>query len=490
VLHLTVALLLFLALTGARLGATWAQAADQSFVGVNGDSLVLDGQPYVLKGFNYYPRDYGWSSMTEWDWTQVDQELALASSVGANTIRVSIDYGYSTGHPDEVWSEADVQQFQTPTQAYMDAMRQLLAIADSHGLKVIFGLFDYEPSWSFIGRADYAPGVTYLQTIIPAFADDPRIAAWSVFNEGDTIPEKFPNVSQDAVIQFNRAMADAIRPLDAHHLVTVDFARIWNAHLAQDFVDLVSFHYYADPAALPDQIQALRSRLNRPLPVVFGELGSPSGGNQYASVPGQTIALDAYLDTALFGQPPLAGALVWDLVDQNTPRTPLNRQREKGDLKLGMWDGNLQPKPGAAVVERYFSGGCGPGQRVELRFPNAPNQPAVNSQRVLQVGMRRLALVRGDGSTINQVQFGTPDANLVEGSGWYGDEDWGQWAGQPNRSASLCLAVPDDAASVRIQAHALQPDTVLEVWVQGVMQGAITLQPTDSEQTIALQPRS
>jgi hypothetical protein len=475
----------------ASLGVTprAARASDSGFVGVSGENFVLDGQPYVLKGFNYFPSNYGWASMNDWDWSQVDRELALASSLGANTIRVGIDYGYSTGHPDEIWYQPDVDQHQTPTREYLDSMQRLLSIADSHGLKVIFGLFDYAPGWAFIDRAQYDPGRAYLKALIPVFADDPRIAAWSVFNEGDETPERFPYITQDQVVQFNQAMVAAIRPLDSNHLVTVDFGRPWNAHLAQAFVDYISFHYYDSAAALPDQIQALRGRLDKPMPVILGEVGAASAGNQYASVDGQTVALDGYLDTALFGSPPLAGALVWNLVDQNTPQSPLNRQRDKGTLKLGVWDGMLQPKPAAQVVQRYFSGGCGPGERIELRFPNAPTQPQANSQRVLQVGMRQLAMLRRDGSVVSQVQFGTPEANLVEGSGWYADENWGQWAGQPNRVATLCLPVPDEVTGLRFQAQAFQPDTVLEVWLQGVKQGSITVQPTTSEQVVQLDGR-
>jgi hypothetical protein len=478
------------ALLGGGVSPRAVSASDQGFVGVSGENLVLDGQPYVLKGFNYFPSNYGWATMSDWDWGQVDNELALASSLGANTVRVFVDYGYSTGHPEEVWTQDEVDQFQTPTQPSIDALQHLLAIADSHGLKVIVGLFAYAPTWAFIDRAEYGPGTTYLQALIPVFADDPRVAAWSVYNEGDLIPEKFPKVSQDSILSYDNAMVSAVRSVDKNHLVTVDFGRVWNAHLAQAIVDFISFHYYDDPAALPDQIQALRGRLDKPMPIVLGEVGSASAGNQYASVDGQTIALDAYLDTALNGSPPLAGVLVWDLTDQNTPQTQLNRQRDKGSLKLGVSDGGLQDKPAAAVVQRYFSGGCGPDDRIELRFPNAPTQPPSNSQRVLQVGVRQLALLRSDGSTISQVQFGTPAANLVEGSGWYGNENWGQWAGQPSRMASLCMSVPDDATAMSIQAHGIQPNTVLEVWYQGVKQGAVMLQPTDSQQVIQLQPRA
>ena len=49
-----------------------------SLVYVEGDRLMLDGKPFIMKGFNYLPRDYGWTSLDDWDWDAVDQELALA----------------------------------------------------------------------------------------------------------------------------------------------------------------------------------------------------------------------------------------------------------------------------------------------------------------------------------------------------------------------------------------------------------------------------
>jgi Cellulase (glycosyl hydrolase family 5) len=466
-----------------------AIATSPGILAVSGNGFVLDGQPFVMKGFNYFPRDFGWSSMTDWDWTEVDQEMALANSLGANTIRVMIDYGYSTGHPDEIWSQDDEQKFQKPTPAYLDAMQQLLVVADSHGLKVVFCLFDYMPSWAFIDRADYPTASNYLAALVPAFAGDPRIAAWSVHNEGDLIAEKFPAVGLDKVIQFYAAMAAKIRSVDSQHLITADFGRIWNAHLAQDFVDYTSFHYYDDPAVLPREIAALRGRLTRPMPIVAGELGRASDGNQWSTTATQTVALGGYLDTALRGDAPLAGALVWLLMDQNTPKTDLNRQRDKGSFKFGMYDGNLQPKPAAAVVQQYFSGGCGPGQRIELRFPNAPTTPLANSQRDLQVGVRDVTLLRSDGSPISHVQFGTPEANLLEGRGWFDNETWGQWAGAPDRTASLCMVVPEDAQALSIQAQSVQPDIELQVWYLGVLRGSVVLQPTPSEHVVSLVDR-
>ena len=50
------------------------------------------------------------SAMTDWDWSEVDQELGLAAGLGSNTIRTVVDYGFSTDHPGQDWTPQDVVQ--------------------------------------------------------------------------------------------------------------------------------------------------------------------------------------------------------------------------------------------------------------------------------------------------------------------------------------------------------------------------------------------
>jgi len=45
-------------------GETAVQAAaagrSNGLVYAEGERLMLDGQPFIMNGFNYLPRDYGW----------------------------------------------------------------------------------------------------------------------------------------------------------------------------------------------------------------------------------------------------------------------------------------------------------------------------------------------------------------------------------------------------------------------------------------------
>jgi hypothetical protein len=463
-----------------------AQAAPATgFVQLNGDRLMVDSRPLVMRGFNYYPRDYGWSAMTDWDWSEVDQELDLAAGLGTNTIRTVVDYGFSTGHPDEDWVPEDVTRLSHPTSAYLEAMDHLLTIANHHGLRTVFSLFDFMPGWAFVDGAQYGPAGNYARELVAHFADDPRIAAWDILNEGDMLPEKFSSTSQTAVLHFYAAMSGAIKSADTRHLVTADFARIERADLSQDFVDYVSFHYYGDQARLTQEISALRGRLKRPMPIVAGEVGAASSGNPHASVSSHTVALAGYLDGALDAQG-LAGTLVWTLVDPNPPRTSRTRQGHMDLLNFGVYDGRLQPKPSAQVVRRHFFGECGLDNRIELRFPGAPGGPVPGDSRYLSVGLHQLALLYADGTPVTTLAFGTLEADGLEGRGWYANESWGQWAGELGGTAALCVSVPSDAATLSLAAHSRDPNTELQVWVDGSLRGRVTLQPTADNYLVAL----
>jgi hypothetical protein len=485
VLGLAAAITLFA--TPQRIGAQPEQArrATTGYLSISGEGFVVDAQPFVMRGFNYYPRNYGWSAMTDWDWSEVDQELALAAGLGSNTIRTVVDYGFSTDHSDQDWTAGQVTRQHQPSAAYLAAMDQLLTIANRHGLRVVFSLFDFMPGWAFIDRAQYGLATTYVTELVSHFADDPRIAAWDILNEGDMLPDKFPTTNQAAVLHFYAAMSTAIRSVDHRHLLTADFARIERADLSQNFVDYVSFHYYGDQARMTQEITALRGRLRHPMPIVASEVGAPSSGNQWATLSSHTVALGGYLDVGL-NAPVLAGILIWTLVDPNPPRTSRTRQGLMELVNYGVYDGALQPKASAQMVRRYFAGECGPGTRIELRFPGPQPGPTPSDSRFLMIGLHQLTLSRADGSAVSQLTFGTLEADALEGRGWYANENWGQWAGELSGTAALCVSVPADTATVSLTAHSRQPDAELQVWVNGSMRGTFYLQPTVDNYLVAL----
>jgi hypothetical protein len=142
---------------------------------------MLNGAQFVMKGFNYLPRDYGWTSMMEWDWNEVDQEFALGASLHANTLRTGMNYGSATGNMN--WKK-DIFRTYRILPGYLDAMDHLLSLADKHGLKVVMWLPDGIP-WELVDPVHFSVYEKFLEGLIPRFANDTRIAAWDLATDMD-----------------------------------------------------------------------------------------------------------------------------------------------------------------------------------------------------------------------------------------------------------------------------------------------------------------
>ena len=155
-------------------------------------------QPWLV-GANYIPANAinqleMWQSDT-FDQATIDRELALAESIGMNTVRVFLH--------DLLWQQ-DAVGFRT-------RIDQFLAIATRHRIRVLFVLFDscWDPEPRLGTQHPPNPGIhnsgwvqspaahaledpreyprlrSYVEGVIGAFATDERILGWDLWNEPD-----------------------------------------------------------------------------------------------------------------------------------------------------------------------------------------------------------------------------------------------------------------------------------------------------------------
>jgi hypothetical protein len=124
--------------------------------------------------------------------------------------------------------------------------------------------------WTLLGREWFAGGYEqnyrpFVDTIVPAFKDEPRIMAWDIGNELK-LPEDRP-----LFIEFNHALADRIKSLDPRHLVTTGMmstrhAGLWSPGQHRLYksphIDFVTSHIYN--ADYGDDDSALATELNKP----------------------------------------------------------------------------------------------------------------------------------------------------------------------------------------------------------------------------------
>jgi hypothetical protein len=248
-------------------------------------------QPWLV-GSNYIPATASnelemWQAET-FDPQRIDLELGWAEGIGLNTMRVFLH--------DLPW-EQDAAGFQKRIDTF-------LSIAEKHHIKILFVLFDscWDPNPRLGKQRDPRPGVhnsgwvqspgaaalndpaqvprleAYVKGVVGAFANDPRILGWDVWNEpGNTnddsygkeeLPNKVARVAGLLPQVFAWAReAGATQPLtsglwDGDWSSAEKLGALEKIQLEQS--DVLSFHNYGKPGDFQKHVRELQ-KYHRPI---------------------------------------------------------------------------------------------------------------------------------------------------------------------------------------------------------------------------------
>jgi hypothetical protein len=249
-----------------------------------------DRQPWLV-GANYIPAN-AINQLEMWqadsfDPATIDKELGWAQSIGMNTMRVYLH--------NLLW-EQDAKGFKKRIDAF-------LAIAAKHNIKPIFVLFDscWDPEPKLGPQRPPIPGVhnsgwvqapgrarledasgypklrEYVQGVVGAFRQDPRILAWDVWNEpdndgGGNYPkhvgkQKYVETLLDQVFDWARSQKPT-QPLTSALWHNDDWSSldklndIEKIQITQS--DVISFHDYSWPEIFERRVKQLQA-YGRPL---------------------------------------------------------------------------------------------------------------------------------------------------------------------------------------------------------------------------------
>jgi len=249
-------------------------------------------QPWLV-GCNYMPstaiNQLEMFQADSFDPETIDRELGYAEDLGFTSIRVFLH--------DLLWEQ--------DRQGFLDRCEQLLAIADRHGIKVMFVLFDScwhpEPRLgpqpaplTHVHNSGWVqspgvpalrdPGATarlrdYVTGVVRHFAADPRVVVWDIWNEPDNFDggaAKRPGLEpKDKPALVNALLSQAFawareaepsQPLtsgvwrDSDNIDTLDDCK--RIQVANS--DVISFHSYGDPPSL-DRCLTNLATYGRPL---------------------------------------------------------------------------------------------------------------------------------------------------------------------------------------------------------------------------------
>lgn len=260
--------------TATRTPTQTATPRPPDLVYVRGDQFYYQGALFPINGFNYYPQLHPWRTFNigHWDPRGTRRELELAAGLGANTVRIFIDYQFSL---DNSKAQQPKDLYFAPIAQYVTNVREFLDIAGRLNMKVIVTLFDsldwfmYQPQSAWIAEE-------YLKELVPPFADDPRILCWDLQNEPD---RPLVLVGAPAVIGFFQRISDLVRKIDPRHLQTIGWIDRARGKYFPDldrYLDFWSFHFYDQASRLNDLVVFYKSKTTKP--VLLQEFGLATGG--------------------------------------------------------------------------------------------------------------------------------------------------------------------------------------------------------------------
>lgn len=332
------------------------------FVGISGDSFIYAGEEIKLKGTNYWLHSQPFiGTWAEWDGPQALAELGKAKELGVNTVRIGIPFDHFVTR-DVVWDND--KTFSKVSDWIINQMTQLLQIAGTYDMKVIFTLFEWYDYYPAEGSADERANLTYIEGIVGAFANDDRVLGWDLHNEPDFYGEWLGGKQSDGIKWLQR-MARAVRRYDQRHPITVgvgDYKSLWypakDGTTIMSFVDFVSFHSY-DAGALPKQIAEVKARTSKP--VLLEEMGWPTSPGAVPAPPGAVFdeATQNYLYTTMLKaskEGDIAGVMQWTLWDYRHRSTVREDQLPNYEEHFGLVRTDGTFKPAADIFKNDYTG--------------------------------------------------------------------------------------------------------------------------------------
>jgi hypothetical protein len=313
-----------------------AETADPTrFVTVGEGGLQLAGEPFTIRGLNYYPRQAPWERfLTEADPAAMAEELDVIQAAGFNTLRIFLWYQpLFTCQPEDA----------IPNEATFARLDTLFRLADERGLKLIVSLNDLS---DLIFRPLYTDWAHYdAQTvyIVRRYRHEPSLLAWDVRNGGDSDPIDMPGrFTEEDLTRWLAHISGLIREHDPHHLLTAGW--VGDPRPTEPYVDLLAFQHWDEADELAKRLADYTKDETKPLLLIAaGEHSWPNDPNSPQDETSQAGYLQQIVDLA---EAQKIGWVLWTAFDF----VPTPGQPENYNFYFGLWHTDLSPKPALQVL--------------------------------------------------------------------------------------------------------------------------------------------
>jgi len=453
--------------------------------GADENYILLYGKPFRILGFDYLPSDSPWKPLTEYNWSKVRFELGLGLKLGANTIRVFIDYEYAVGNPNY---SKDIFTHYHVDQEYLNSFKKLLGICSELRYKVIVTL---DPGyWEFYKPQNRWVIIRFLEEFIPLFIDDRTIIAWDLMNEPDVnwnMPGA-PSIKEHLELLENIALK--IRELDKLHLITIGWGRPENTVYLAEYVDFISFHSYGinitqewdDIHDVGGLVKIIRGLRKHGKPLVLSEFGWPVVHELGWDEGFQAKIYDSILHNLLEYEP-IAGILFWTLIDFNEDEVT-SRGKNLSEARFGIYTREYNPRPSSKIVYDYFHRNSvlhfhkQQYDLIEIVYDTLKSID--NDPRLLGLGLDYIAFVDDRDRILSFVDVGKPEYRKYLGYGWFAEERYPEgdfaWAGGRLFSSELHYRIPVGTRKILIKGWSIDDGINLRIFINKVKvyEGSIT----------------
>lgn len=265
-----------------------------------GKELIAGETPVVLRMVNYQSARENWPNFwTSWDLARIRRDLDMAAKLNINSIRIFVFFGPFGGAK--------------PTAEMLSRLDAVIDEAARRGILSVISFFPFDKDFR---EERFKEMSDHLRAIVSRYKGDPAIAMWDLMNEPDHMWQKGERgITAADVDRWTKKMLAVTKEADPTHLVTVGLA----GHFAVDdkpireeealpYVDVISVHWYFDPARLAAGLARAQSIADKPL--ILQEFGAT--GRLYDEV--SAAAHYTHVCSAAATQK-IAGLAAWELFD-------------------------------------------------------------------------------------------------------------------------------------------------------------------------------
>lgn len=312
------------------------------FVEISGNTFTLNGQPYVIYGINYYPRDTpGKRFLTQTNVDFIGFELDLIRAAGINTLRLFLQHALLFTCPGNG---------AVPIAENFTRLDEFIHAAAARDYKLIIVLND-EPDLTNYPLYTNPTFVTeQLIYLLTRYRDEPAILAWDLRDSGDlnylSQVAGENNFTREAVLDWLIHTAITARQTDPNHPVTASW--LTDIEVTIPAVDFVSFQHYSDSESLRQRIASLKSQTQKPI------LLASIGYSTFAGLDENTQRDMLYQSFEAVQRNALAGWLVWTAFDYPLTVTcdePDCLSEDSAEHHFGLWNTSYFPKLSIQAVK-------------------------------------------------------------------------------------------------------------------------------------------